>query len=314
VLVEQAFYNLPEILVGSGYAKQEYEAGIVSAFSLALLQELNGRNVPNPISSITAEKRFGSEIKKLRADLHVRLERLYVGSRVYSEFGFRHSNWIEAKFFRAGKGTPPSTQNLGSVVADIIRLVALVPIERAKKKQDNDPDISVTGRYFLHVYYGDPLAHLNPNRKSPKEGQAAQRSWVQQLLSVGESEINDFELADETDTFFTHLGSGLRTATCSIRTTNFKIAPRDPAQEKFYTFLLTRIDEGSLSFEDRTFHFMSNRTWECDPPNSFEQLRQAVASRIKPKRQTKTTSASESDTGDDEDNEEEVADAQNQGQ
>jgi hypothetical protein len=296
VLIEHAFFNLPEILVGSGYAKQEYEAGIVSAFSLALLQELNGRNAPNPISFITAEKRFAKEIKNLRADLHVRLGKLYVGSRDYSEFGFRFSNWIEAKFFRSGKGTPPSTQNLGAVVADIIRLVALAPIEKAKDKQGNATNLTITGRYFLHVYYGNPLAHLNPNRKSTKQGQAAQRGWVNALLEVGEREINDFELAGETGTFFTHLGAELRAVMLSIKVTNFKIAPRDPNQEKFYTFLLTRIDEGSITFEKRTFRFRSDRTSECDPANSFELLRKSVASKIKLKKQVEKASAPEVDT------------------
>ncbi|MGF1451199.1 MAG: hypothetical protein ACFB21_03875 [Opitutales bacterium] len=103
MLIEQAFFNLPEILVGAGYAKQDYEAGIVSAFSLAILQELNGRNAPNPISFLCAEKRFLGKNSKLRTDIHVKLGKLYSGSRDYSEFGFRFSNWIEAKFFRLGK-------------------------------------------------------------------------------------------------------------------------------------------------------------------------------------------------------------------
>ena len=75
MIIEQAFYNLPEILVGAGYAKQEYEAGIVSAYSLALLQELNGRNVSLPISAIYAEKQFSAKFSGLRSDLHRPLAR-----------------------------------------------------------------------------------------------------------------------------------------------------------------------------------------------------------------------------------------------
>lgn len=48
MLIEQAFLALPEILHGWGYQDQDYEAGLVNAFSLALLQVLNGRNAPNP--------------------------------------------------------------------------------------------------------------------------------------------------------------------------------------------------------------------------------------------------------------------------
>jgi hypothetical protein len=295
MLIEQAFYNLPEILVGSGYARQEYEAGIVSAFSLALLQELNGRNAPNPISFITAEKRFSKNIAKLRADLHIRLGALYVGSRDYSDFGHRHSNWIEAKFFRSGKGAPPSTQNLGQVVADLCRLVTLVPIENAKDKNGKPTEFTVTGRYFLHVYHGDPLAHLNPTRK--KKG-APPRKWVEPLLTQGTSEIGDFELSGETDAFFTHLGKGLESLTCSMKITNIKISPRHGAKQPFYTFVLTRIDEAETAFNGNKFAFTSDRKWTSAPKNCFETLQSDIASKIKSKKASKSkvaTSDAESD-------------------
>jgi hypothetical protein len=290
MLIEQAFYNLPEILVGSGYARQEYEAGIVSAFSLALLQELNGRNAPNPISFITAEKRFSNNIKKLRADLHVRLGNLYVGSKKYSDFGFRYSNWIEAKFFRSGKGVAPSTQNLGQVVADLVRLAALVPIERAKDKNGNNTDLAITGRYFLHVYYGDPLVHVSPVRK--KKG-AQSRKWVETLFKEGSVDIDDFELGQETNTFFTHLGKGLSTLKCSMKLTNIKIAPHSASKQPFYTFVLSRIDEATTQFNGRSFSFKSERTFSCVPPDCFEDFRKDIASQIKPKKVAQATDSSE---------------------
>jgi hypothetical protein len=278
MLIEQAFYNLPEILVGSGYAKQHYEAGIVSALSLAVLQELNGRNASNPISYLCAERRFSDNIERLRVDLHVRLDRLYSGSRDYSEFGFRYSNWIEAKFFRSGKGTPPSTQNLGSVVADIFRLVALVPIERARDNIGNETAFTVTGRYFLHAYRGDPLKHLNPNRKGDGE-----RQWVTKLFQPGLSEIQGFDLNGEKETFFTHLGSGFRTATCAVNMTNFVIRPHNPAKDEYYTLVLSRIESATIAFNQRTFTFNSDRTFLCNPANEFDNLRADVAKTLKEK-------------------------------
>ena len=143
MLIEQAFHNLPEILLGSGYATQEYqngfEASIVAAFSLAVLQELNGRNASNPISCLMAEKRYRDLDEKIRADLYVNLSRLFTGSEAYANFGFRFCNWIEAKYFRKTRGTPPNTQNLGSIVADLFRLVVLLPAEEHGR----------AGRYFL---------------------------------------------------------------------------------------------------------------------------------------------------------------------
>jgi hypothetical protein len=281
MLIEQAFFNLPEILVGAGYAKQDYEAGIVSAFSLAILQELNGRNAPNPISFLCAEKRFSDKIEKLRADIHVRLRKLYSGSRDYSEFGFRFSNWIEAKYFRLGKGNPPSTQNLGSVVADIIRLVALVPIEKAKDKNGNEIELAITGRYFLHAYRGDPLAHLNPKKKSGGE-----RAWVAKLLEPGFREIEGFGFADEKDTFFTHLGKGFRAATCKLAVTNFKIAPRNPGKKDYYTVVLSRIESAEFAYNGRTFAFTSDRKYACNPATEFDDLRLDVAKTLKPKKES----------------------------
>jgi hypothetical protein len=289
MLIEQAFFNMPEILVGAGYAKQEYEAGIVSAFSLALLQELNGRNASNPISCITAEKRFSPKAAKLRADLYVRLSRLLVGTRNYSEFGFRYNNWIEAKYFRSGAGTIPSTQNLGQVAADLIRLAALVPLQRAKDQAGKLTDKLISGRYFLHVYYGDPLQHLNPKRKTPKDGQTPTREWVAPLLNPGANEIKDLELIDESVAFFTHLGSGLKTLKCSMKITNLVIAPRRAADTEFYTFVLTRIDEAELEFNGRSFAFSADRTFACNPASEFEEFRDDVISHVKPKKATTPT-------------------------
>jgi hypothetical protein len=302
MLIEQAFYNLPEILVGSGYAHQEYEAGIVSAFSLAILQELNGRNVPNPISFITAEKRFSKDIKKLRADLHVNLGNLFVGSKAYSDFGFRYSNWIEAKFFRRGKGVPPSTQNLGQVVADLVRLAVLVPLQRAKDKNGNDTNSLITGRYFLHVYYGEPFEHLNPARK--KQG-VEKRKWVDPLFKDGKSEIEDFELEGETAALFSQLGKGLSTLKCSIKFTNIKITPIRDINQPYYTFVLSRIDEAKTLFNGRSFSFKSDRSFTCDPPGSFEDLQKDVASHIKPKKMGKAVGLPENAANDDELNDEE---------
>ena len=141
MLIEQAFHSLPEILLGRPYKQHDYEGGLVSAFSMALLQEFNGRSVPNPIASLRAEERYSSrrligsngKPRYLRADLHVDLESVKVSSASLSSYGWRHSNWIEAKFFRRPRnGTVPKTTNAGLLFADLLRLVTLVPIRGPK--------------------------------------------------------------------------------------------------------------------------------------------------------------------------------------
>lgn len=58
MLIEQAFFSLPEVLHGTGYQSQSYESGIVSALTLLLLQVPNGLNVPNPLGCLRSERLY----------------------------------------------------------------------------------------------------------------------------------------------------------------------------------------------------------------------------------------------------------------
>lgn len=58
MLIEQAFFSLPEVLHGTGYQSQSHESGIASALTLSLLQVLNGRKVPNPIGCLQSERLY----------------------------------------------------------------------------------------------------------------------------------------------------------------------------------------------------------------------------------------------------------------
>ena len=133
MLIENAFHYLPEVLSGSNYSVQEYEAGILNAISLAVLQELNARNIPNPLSSITVERPYsksgfdrpdGASTKRhLRADLYIDITRNYVATEALSRFGWRHRCFLEAKLLRQDKC--PSTINAAHLLADLIRLCSL---------------------------------------------------------------------------------------------------------------------------------------------------------------------------------------------
>jgi len=165
MLIEQAFFSLPEVLHGSGYQHQDYESGVVAAFSLSLLQELNGRNVPNPIGCMQSEKMFrqGGDFRGcpgpryLRADLFANFSRLTVGNRRLAQYGWRHNAWLEGKFLRRpdvalDTHSPNKTSTVASFLADLIRLAVLVP-----ERVGHD---SFSGRYFLHVYDQPPEYYL----------------------------------------------------------------------------------------------------------------------------------------------------------
>jgi hypothetical protein len=150
MIIEQAFFNLPEVLVGTGYQKQDYEAGIVSAMSLAILQALNGRNLDNPISAIRVEKRYPFDNTKnrkkyLRYDLDLDIGNLGILNSRMKKYGWRRHSNLECKFFRTAGNKKPANTTTNSILCllDVIRLCTL------QTSKDST-------RYFLHVYDRNP--------------------------------------------------------------------------------------------------------------------------------------------------------------
>ncbi len=266
MITEQALLHLPEILTGSGYPEQHYESGIVSAFSLALLQSLNGRNVPNPIACLQTEKPFrGREgwprpepetPRYLRADLNVRLHQLRVGSKRLAAYGWRHDNWIESKFFR---GDVPNKQvNTGLLLADLVRILALVPSVRAKRFPDHD----LAGRFLLHVYEGlSPEPYLSTTRRIG--GATEVRKWLKPLITSGRSKcapilLSEYEAAGILGEINTNLGE-LR---IEFDATTFRIEPTVDLGGDFtqYTCILTRIDAFKVSRGDVSLEVQADRS------------------------------------------------------
>lgn len=268
MIIEQAFHNLPEILVGSGYAKQDYkqgyEASIVGAFSLAILQELNGRNIQNPISCLIAERRYFGEEENVRADLCVELSTTFVGSKAFSSYGFRFTNWIEAKYFRKTEGTPPSNQNMSSIINDLLRLAILTPDEANKDGKGS------SGRYFLHVYQGDPIANKLLT-KARKRKDAADRVWIEKILTPGQHEIESFELDKEPKSIYYAIPKKFSTMTCKLSLTNYVIKPSNITEPDAYTIILTRIDAAKISYNAHEYEMFADRTINCADIKSLRQ-------------------------------------------
>lgn len=226
MLIEQAFFNLPEIMVGNGYDKQEYEGGIVSAFSLALLQQFNGRNINNPISSIYAERSYIKEnIQKylnascaFRCDLYIDLEKTNLNNTNLYTYGFRTANYIETKFFRNSKDN--STLNVYNILLDIYRL-QILPIYLENKYKNGT---SKLGRYFLHVYKGKPHEYIGNKF-----------SWLAKKLVSGDQEII-IDLNEDSAQFcdFPQLIKS------TLNVTNFVIEYH--GNNELYTFILTRVN------------------------------------------------------------------------
>jgi hypothetical protein len=246
MIIEQAFFALPELLLGNLYAVQDYEAGIVGVFSMAILQELNGRNISHPIRHLQAERRYNPNLPR-RADLYVNSRQLMVTNRRLGNYGWRHYNWIEAKFYRSKSNVQRHATNKsthqGQLIADLIRLTCLVPLRLGN--QDSN------GRYFLHVYDDEPQYYLAYQN----------RPWVKALHQAGRQDIVIDQLSEESDTAKGQFGKGLENLQIQAAITNLVNYPvSTPVSEKHYWCILTRLDAFSVTHGDRWFQIHTNRT------------------------------------------------------
>lgn len=276
MLVEQAFFNLPEILLGSGYNYQEYEVGVVNALSLALLQTLNGRNINNPISCLQAERLYRtngvypniSDPRLFRADLFLNTSHIITGNKRLSLYGWRINYFLEAKFLRGQaktksdyKNASNKTANVPDFLSDLIRL-AILPEEKLSKN-------SITGRYFLHIYDAPPKYYL-PTKK---------REWLKKLTIEGEQNIQIKGLSSETDFVKKKLGNILDLE-LELNITNFRIAPVQDDSRNCYWFYLTRIDSIECNYSTNQFCLQKDRTYCYDDVTQYESIVSYVAQNL----------------------------------
>lgn len=285
MLLEQAFHALPEILCGSRYPGQDYESGVVMALTMAILQELNGRNVPNPLGCIQGECLYektgfanaGANPRYLRADLVLDTRPLWVASkRLGDRYEWRHFNWLEAKFFRARteqKGTN-KTAPTASLLADLLRLASLVP-EKPGKKSEN-------GRYLLHIYDRVPTEYIATRRNKKKNDPNAiggTRQWATALHTPGVHQLRVDSLDKEPASFQATLGA-MGTLQLNLEITNIVLSPRaitNPNDGTVYWCVLTRIDKVECLDGARTFSIGADRLVSEGAAGDFEALRTQVA-------------------------------------
>ena len=302
MLIEQAFYHLPEILVGSKYPTQDYESGIVSAFCLALLQQLNGRNALNPLSFLHTEKPYKDKqqswtddngaARYLRADLHFDSHRLEAGNKRLAAYGWRHSNWLEAKFFRAydAQGKPARSTNqavqTAALLADVLRLAALGRREIGKDV------LSFSSRYLLHVYLREISEHLCIERNTTAAARAANpvlpkrvsRAWLQTLTSPGHQSKVSIRIGDETKTIRKNINSNLNDVTLEFAAENLVIKPTLQSEDDaVFACYLSRLTEFKVTFDGHTWGIGPDRKEIKSSDNAYEAIREHVGKYINTK-------------------------------
>lgn len=206
MIIESAFMKIPEVLNFYGEEEYIYESNITNLFSNALVLELNARNIDNPLNKILFEKRYNPLVNR-RCDIYTNFD--FLNDNLY-KYGYYKENFVEVKYFgnlNNKKGTQTKTENSGSLILDIYRLI---------KGTDNVDK----GRYLLSVFDDEPSKFLAFTRSD-----GSRRNWLDKLFKPGEEKL-EFDLSREPTTIKKlfepyYLDTEDLNINCNIRVTKF---------------------------------------------------------------------------------------------
>lgn len=229
---------MPEFLTGTPFSAYQFEATIANAFTLAMLQELNSRNVQNPISLLRSEVSYPRNGEACRHSYWARA--LEIFNEKFASYGYYEDNWLEAKFCRLSTaGTPvvPPLTSTHLLLKDLLRLCMMVP--------DAPPgDASSSGRYLLHAYQNNPSQYLVHKRNSG--GSRTERVWLSPLLEAGDQHLVIRDLGKErTKSFDVNVGKKAALYEVEAHITNLVHKPRTASPNVYY-IVLTRINDFSV--------------------------------------------------------------------
>jgi hypothetical protein len=246
MLYEQAFASLPEFLTGLPYQHFDYEGTLMSAFSMAVLQELNGRNINNPISCLRSEVEYPAAPGK-RADLHLDLGAMNIMTPALAQYGIFQHNWLEAKYFKLNEDGHPTVDKLKVtllLLKDIIRLVALPPEKIGEPSQ--------CGRYLLHAYQGPARKHIAEKKNTQNGNPGFTRNWVKSIRVTGRQQVGNVHAQQEVGQFDTVIGVNLRPLQLEFSATTFAYEPRTNDSTVYWCYL-TRIDDFRVTLDQDWF-------------------------------------------------------------
>ena len=264
MLYEQAFVSLPEFLTGLPYRHFDYEGTLMSAFAMAVLQELNGRNINNPISCLRSEVGYHAAPGK-RADLHLDLGAMNIMTPTLAQYGVFQHNWLEAKYFKLNKDGHPTVDKLKVtllLLKDIIRLVALPPEQIGQPSQ--------CGRYLLHAYQGPARKHIAEKKNTQNANPGFTRNWVKLIRTTGQQQITNVHAQQEVGQFDTVIGVNLRQLQLVFGATTFAYEPRTDDSSAYWCYL-TRIDDFKVTLGQEWFKREGDRLSESGP-NAYSTL------------------------------------------
>lgn len=288
MIVESAFSILPETIAGLGFQRVSREMNAVSAFSFSLLNALHAKNVVDPIQRIQLEHPFSTKKSPLPAgadnrhcDIFIDYGGSKIGSKQLENFGWRYRNFVEAKFLKSYRKTPTgqdtcSSKNSAEIVADFIRLVALVP-EPDLLAGGQNPKTS-TARYFLavsdeplEIFLNQYLKDLHSAFENP-----ARNHLISIDLSAGKPSK---KLAEMVGKDFNKFRLNLRHVTC------FSHYPLNPKSTPAFWMILMRIDAAEIEYVDagvvKKYEIKTDRALSESNAGDYKFIRDFVATNIK---------------------------------
>jgi hypothetical protein len=234
MVIESAFFKLPELLTSEyDVLRGTSEATIVHLLSVAILMELNARNIPRPFEHIEVEKPYPIPKQDsgmaIRADLFVDLTGAIPGiiDGPMALYGARAKNWIEAKAFVSSikhGSTPDKTKNAGRIARDLLRLCLL-------------PGKSLASRYLLTIFSGTPSESVALRTSDQRE-----RTWLTGLFTEGYIDDLQFSLSNEPKTLREAVGPGFIDASelqakIRLRTLVFQPRGKQGSSPAFWGYL-----------------------------------------------------------------------------
>ncbi|QNO14313.1 hypothetical protein HYG86_05760 [Alkalicella caledoniensis] len=183
MIIEGAFLKIPETLISYEDSHGLYEGNITNLLAMGVVLELNARNIDNPLRKIQMEKRYDISVNS-RCDMFLDFTEFWdeQGMRMYGSY---NQNWIEAKYFgglNRNSGNETKSENAGSIIYDIFRLVK------------NIPDDNLSGKYAMVIFNDNPSKYLAFSRKD-----GSKREWLEKLFKSGTNCL-EFSLQEEPNT------------------------------------------------------------------------------------------------------------------
>ena len=259
MLMENAFLKIPELMV-SNLNSSNVEALVVQYLANGLQMELNCRSVPFAYNYVIVEHPYPDQDQTgatLRADLLFKdLEGVMPNNYRLDQYGYKTMQWVEVKsFFSRSKSVPPTTQNIGRIIKDILRL-CLLPHELQGRIRQN-------GRYVLLIFDKHPSKYLAYSN----------RDWLKVIFEDIAPSLT-IDLSEEKQSLVKGIvNASSIDAQIEITLSKHYFEPIAEGPSAYWGYLL-RIDEFSISINGKHVELKKDiNMWDKEQVEALQSVR-----------------------------------------